>query len=217
MNMKLKWLTLEDIKDQLRLEQDYHDEDKKLKRYGAAAENTILRMCNRTYQDVLEEYGEVPVGLISASLMLVDTNYQYASPTAPQNLSIVPYGSIDILIKPYMRLASYEGGSDMQRVVKGSDVKIEFTADLPDGLKLSDVEFSGKIMNADATDEEKDFQKSDCIMVDEGVSYVVLVGTDELGVGVLTMKLTVQIPDTDYPTGYRREVININPHIQITG
>jgi len=33
----------------------------------------------------------------------------------------------------------------------------------------------------------------------------------------LVMKLTVQIPDTDYTSGYRKEVIRINPHIRITG
>jgi len=31
------------------------------------------------------------------------------------------------------------------------------------------------------------------------------------------LKLTVQIPDTDFASGYRKEIVNINPHIRIKG
>jgi len=36
-------------------------------------------------------------------------------------------------------------------------------------------------------------------------------------VGSYLLKVTVQIPDTDYPSGYRKEVVNINPHISVRG
>ena len=116
-----------------------------------------------------------------------------------------------------MRLASsIGGGEDVQTVTLGSDVKIAFTADLPDDLKLSDIDFTGKVINAD-TNTDVDFTKADCIMVDEGESYVVLVDTEETGVGTLMLKLTIHIPDTDYQRGYRKEVININPKVRVTG
>ena len=54
-------------------------------------------------------------------------------------------------------------------------------------------------------------------MIDDGAAYVVLVDTDYFGVGRLMLRLTVHIPDTDYPSGTRKEVIKINPHMAITG
>lgn len=212
----MKWLTLEKIKQQCRIEADFTMEDTLLTSYGTSAESTILNHLNRTYYDLTEQYGEVPQDIINASLMLVDVWYQHRSPVESLNMSIVPY-TFDLLIKPYMRLAGGVGGEEYQTVTLGSDVKIAFTADLPDGLLLKDIEFSGKVINADEKDKDFDFTKSDCIMLDDGAYYVVLVDTEEMGVGTYMLKLTVQIPDTDYQRGYRKEVVNINPYIRVTG
>jgi uncharacterized phage protein (predicted DNA packaging) len=213
----MKWLTLEKIKQQCRIEQDFTLEDDLLTGYGTSAENTILNHLNRTYYDLLEQYGAVPQDIINASMMLVDVWYQHRSPVEALSLSIVPY-TFDILIKPYMKLVgSIGGGDDYQTVTLGSDVKIEFTADLPDGLLLKDVDFTVKVINMSEKDVDADFVKADCIMTDEGESYVVLVDSEELGIGTLMLRLTVFIPDTDYQSGTRKEVIKINPHIRITG
>ena len=66
----MKWLTLPDIKKQLRV--DFDDEDDVLELYGSSAEDTVLNYLNRTYQDLLENYGEVPAPIRQATLMLVD-------------------------------------------------------------------------------------------------------------------------------------------------
>ena len=105
----LKWLTIERIKQQLRIEMDYHDEDELLSMYGESAEEVLLNHLNRSYEDVMEVYGHVPAPLVHASLMLVDTSYQYRSPVSAQSMPLVPY-TFDILVKPYMRLAY--AGSD---------------------------------------------------------------------------------------------------------
>ena len=211
----MKWLTLEKIKQQCRIEQNFTLEDQLLTNYGTSAESTILNHLNRTYYDLTEQYGEVPQDIINASLMLVDVWYQHRSPVESLNMSIVPY-TFDLLIKPYMKLAGSVGGEEYQYIPKGSDAKIEFTADLPDGLKMSDIEFSGQVINAD-TAVEVAFTKSDCAMVDDGESYVVMVDTDETGIGMLMLRLVVQIPDTDFHRGYRREVVKINPKVIVTG
>lgn len=211
----MKWLTLEKIKQQLRIEQDFTMEDELLTGYGKSAESTILNHLNRTYYDIKEQYGEVPHDIINASLMLVDVWYQHRSPVESVNLSVVPY-AFDLIIKPYMKLSGSVDGEDYQNVTLGSDVKIAFTADLPDGLLLKDIEFSGKVINADTTDK-MDFVKADCAMLEEGSYYVVMVDTETLGIGIYVLKLTVQIPDSDYQRGYRKEVININPKIRVTG
>ena len=83
-------------------------------------------------------------------------------------------------------------------------------------VKKKDIEFSGKVINADTTDK-MDFVKADCAMLEEGSYYVVMVDTETLGIGIYVLKLTVQIPDSDYQRGYRKEVININPKIRVTG
>ena len=212
----MKWLTLDKIKQQLRIEPDFTMEDSLLTSYGEAAEETLLNYLNRPYQDVIDTWGQVPLPLVQASLMLVDVSYQYRSPISVTNISVVPY-TFDILVKPYMRLASAEDNGDVQTVTLGSDVKIAFTAELPDGLLLKDIEFTGKVINADEKDKVLAFTKSECIMLEGGADYVVLVDTETLGIGTYMLRLTVQIPDTDYPIGYRKEVIKINPQVKCEG
>ena len=211
----MKWLTIEDIKKQLRIEPGFTDEDTLLESYGEAAEDTLLNYLNRPYHDIIEHYGKVPMPLVQASLMLVDVSYQHRSPVSVTNISLVPY-TFDLLVKPYMRLTSPDE-SEVQTVTLGSDVKIEFTAELPDDLTLSDVDFSGKVLNADMKDESIEFTKADCIELEGGENYVVMVDSDDLGIGTLMLKLTVMIPDTDYQSGTRKQVVNINPHIKIVG
>lgn len=212
----MKWLTLDKIKQQLRIEPDFTMEDSLLTSYGEAAEETLLNYLNRPYQDVIDTWGQVPLPLVQASLMLVDVSYQYRSPISVTNISLVPY-TFDILVKPYMRLASVEDNGDVQTVTLGSDVKIAFTAELPDGLLLKDIEFTGKVINTDEKDKVIAFTKAECIMLEGGSDYVVLVDTETLGIGTYMLRLTVQVPDTDYPIGYRKEVVKINPQVKCEG
>lgn len=101
----MKWLTLPRIKQQLRIEADFTEEDDLLEMYGESAEEVLLNYLNRSFDDVMEVYGRMPSPLTHAALMLVDTSYQYRSPVSAQSMSLVPY-TFDILVKPYMRLAS---------------------------------------------------------------------------------------------------------------
>ena len=213
----MKWLTLKQIKQQVRLELDFHDEDEKLTDYGESAEDTILKLCQRTYDDFISEYGEIPKPIVEASLMLVVASYEVRSPVTSQQLYTVGYG-FDYRVKPYMRLVSDDGElAEVQTVVLGSDVKIAFTADLPDDLLLKDVNFDVVVYNNNQVDKQKTYHKDECIMLESGSDYVALVDTTLLGIGTYLLKLTVQIPDTDYQSGYRKEVVKINPHIKVTG
>lgn len=210
----MKWLTISDIKKQLRV--DFDDEDDVLELYGSAAEDTVLNYMNRTYQDVLEEYGEVPAAIRQATLMLVDNSYQHRSPAESTQMYYVMYG-FDTLVRPYMRLTS--SGNQSQRISTytiGSQIKILIVASLPDNLTLFDVDFDVVVYNDDKKDQQKKYKKTECILTDES-DYVVLVDSDELGVGTYMVKLTVYIPDTDFPDGRRKEVIRINPNVKVTG
>lgn len=212
----MKWLTLDRIKQQCRIEQDFTEEDSLLEDYGASAEAAILELLNRSYDDLYDVYGHIPAPVVHASLLLVDSSYQHRGKDTVQMLN--DNKTFALLLKPYMRLASAVSDDvEVQVVTLGSDTKIEFTADLPDDLKMSDIDFSGKVINADEKDKELAFTKQDCIMVGDGESYVVLVDTDTLGVGSYVLRLTVLIPDTDYPSGTRKEVIKINPYVKCQG
>lgn len=103
----MKWLTIDYIKQHSRI--DFDCEDALLQLYGEAAEETVLNVINRTYDDVVETFGtkdkKVPAALIQASLLLVDTSYTQRSPVSPQQLYVIPY-SFDMLVKPYMKLTT---------------------------------------------------------------------------------------------------------------
>ncbi len=107
----MKWLTLEEIKQQLRIESDWTDEDALLVRYGNSAEAVVLNLTGRTYDELkaMNPTGEdaIPADLWEATVLLVEVSYQQRSPISSQNLSVVPY-AFDMKIKPYMRLTTKE-------------------------------------------------------------------------------------------------------------
>lgn len=97
----MKYLTLEMIKSHSRIQFDC--EDDLLQLYAESAEDTVLNMLNRSYDDLVTAYGEVPQPVIQATLMLVDNSYINRSPEGPQQMYMVPY-TIDVLLKPYIIL-----------------------------------------------------------------------------------------------------------------
>lgn len=99
----MKWLTLDWIKKHSRI--DFDCEDDLLELYGEDAEDTILNIIRRSYEDLIETYGDVPRPLFVCALMLVEVDYNHRSPDSMNNLYEVPF-AFAMKIKPYMRLAS---------------------------------------------------------------------------------------------------------------
>lgn len=97
----MRWLDLDYIKAHSRI--DYDCEDSLLELYADSAEETVLNLLGRSYESLVEEFGEVPVPVKHASLMLVDLSYKERSAISPQQLYAVPY-TVDVLVKPYMVL-----------------------------------------------------------------------------------------------------------------
>ena len=211
----MKWLTVEYIKKHSRI--DYDCEDDLLQLYGSAAEETVMNILGRDYDDIVANFGTeempIPAAIIQATLILVDTSYMQRTAVSQQQMSAVPY-AFDMLIKPYMRLAMKRGEEMMQTFIFGSDVKILVKAELPNELTLKDVDFTVMAYNTSEVDKKKTYQKSECIETEHG-DYVLLVDSTELGVGSYRCRLTVQIPDTDYTSGYSKEIVNINPHVMV--
>jgi hypothetical protein len=107
----MKWLELEEIKQQLRIEPDYHDEDALLTRYGNSAEAVVLNITGRTIDELkaMNPTGEdeIPADIWEATVMLVTLSYEHRSPVSMQNLYAIPY-AFDMKVKPYMRLTTKE-------------------------------------------------------------------------------------------------------------
>ena len=106
----MNWLTIDLIKQQLRLDDSQAAmEGDLLAMYGESAEAALLQLLRRTAENVVETFGGVPKPLIHAALMLVDIAYQYRSPITPASVNQVGY-TFEILVKPYMRLAGDDDG-----------------------------------------------------------------------------------------------------------
>lgn len=212
----MNWLTLEKIKAQCRIESGFTDEDSLLTSYGNSAESTIMNLLNKSYCDLTEEYGAIPDDIINASLMLVDVWYKHRSPIESVTMSLVPY-TFDILIKPYMRLANSDDNIPLQFSNLGDDEKIVFNVDLPNNMTLVDVDFTGFVFNTFKKDAKVTFNKADCHLCNDGRDYCFMFNSSALGIGRYKMKLDVNIPDTDYPAGYSKKIVKIDPHIYVKG
>ena len=101
----MKYLTFDDIKAQLRLDDEQAAlEQSILTTYGEAAEDAVLNVCNRTITDIYSTYGEVPTGLVVAALLLVDDTYNNRGTISTMSVQHLP--TFDINVKPYMKLTS---------------------------------------------------------------------------------------------------------------
>lgn len=104
----MKYLTFEQIKAQLRLDDEQAELERTLlETYGDAAEDAVLTIIRRPLRNVKQVYGHVPKKLILVTLLLVDEWYQHRASAEPGTLSPVPY-AFDLILKPMMRLAGEE-------------------------------------------------------------------------------------------------------------
>lgn len=97
----MKYLTIDQIKKQLRL--DFDCEDDLLELYGGGAEEAVLYLCNRTYENLVGTYGCVPDAIRQVTLEIVTLSYDQRSPAGRDNLSAVPY-NFDLLVKEFIAL-----------------------------------------------------------------------------------------------------------------
>lgn len=104
----LKWLSIDAIHTHCRI--DFNCEDAELEQMGIAAEQAILDLTRRTYENFIDTYGRIPDPIFNASLLLVQNLYNNRDAgTAQQNYATL-YG-FDFLLKNYMVLT---GGTPLQ-------------------------------------------------------------------------------------------------------
>lgn len=98
-----------------------------------------------------------------------------------------------------------------QNIIKGSEFKINISMDPVDGSSMSDVIFKCTFI---CGDKKLTVDKEDMIPVDDN-NYVVPLNSQKLGVGTITIKYEVDIPDDDFDDGYRHEIAIVNTGISI--
>ena len=100
--MKLKFLTLDYVKQHSRISGDCEDE--LLLLYAKGAENNLLRLLDRSYDELVAMGGGTfPPELMIAGLMLVDVLYSHRAPQEAVKLSDVAY-TFETYAKPFMKL-----------------------------------------------------------------------------------------------------------------
>lgn len=120
----MKYLTFEEIKAQLRLDDNQAElERTRLEGMAMAAEEAVLAIIRRSLTDVILTYNGLPQRLVQVTLLLVDEWYQHRSPIDMGTMSTVPY-AFDFMLKPMMRLS-------------GDDPLPDDESSLPDGTIVS--------------------------------------------------------------------------------
>ena len=112
----MKYLKIDYIKQHSRI--DYDCEDSILELYANGAEDTVLYLLNRTYENLIGTYGKVPPAIMQVTLELVDASYEHRCPASPQNLSMVPY-NFDLLIRNFLCLSGTPLVNERNRILKG--------------------------------------------------------------------------------------------------
>jgi len=104
----MKYLTFEQVKAQLRLDDEQAERERiRLEGMAEAAEDAVLTIIRRPLRNVKQVYGHVPQKLIQVTLLLVDDWYQHRGTVENFSMSAVPY-AFDFMLKPMMRLAGEE-------------------------------------------------------------------------------------------------------------
>jgi hypothetical protein len=100
----MKFLTLQDIKAQARIDPEYTDEDTLLTNYANAAERKIFSDTGYSYEELLARGDDdnFPKELVQAGLMLTCTWYKYRENIEILSMSQVDY-SYNWLISDYVR------------------------------------------------------------------------------------------------------------------
>lgn len=97
----LKWLSIDAIHAHCRI--DFNCEDAELEQYGMAAEQAILDLTRRTYENFIDTYGRIPDPIFNASLLLVQSLYKNRDAEEQRDSKEIAYG-FKFLVKNYMAL-----------------------------------------------------------------------------------------------------------------
>lgn len=102
------WLSMEEILEHCRIDFAYDEEE--LKRDGQAAEQAILDLTRRTYNNFIDTYGRIPQPIVNASLLLTQSLYKNRDAEEQRDSKEIAFG-FAFMVKNYMYLA---GGTPIE-------------------------------------------------------------------------------------------------------
>ena len=104
----LKWLTIDAIHAHCHI--DFNCEDAELMQMGITAEQAILDLTRRTYENFVDTYGRIPDPIFNASLLLVQSLYNNRDAEEQRDSKEIAFG-FSFMVKNYMVLT---GGTPLQ-------------------------------------------------------------------------------------------------------
>lgn len=104
----LRWLSVDAIKTHCRI--DFDCEDAELLQMGIAAEQAILDLTRRTYENFIDTYGRIPDPIFNATLLLTQSLYKNRDAEEQRDSKEIAFG-FSFMVKNYMYLA---GGSPLE-------------------------------------------------------------------------------------------------------
>lgn len=104
----LKWLSVQAIHDHCNI--DFNCEDAELEQMGIAAEQSILDLTRRTYNNFIDVYGRIPDPIFNASLLLVGDLYKNREAEDQRDSNEIAFG-FSFMVKNYMVLT---GGTPLE-------------------------------------------------------------------------------------------------------
>lgn len=99
----LKWLNLDAIHAHCRI--DTNCEDAELEQYGKAAEQAIINVTRRTFENFIDTYGRIPDDIFVATLELVQDQYDNRNSSDSQQRHSAIY-NFEMLVKGYVSIVS---------------------------------------------------------------------------------------------------------------
>ena len=104
----LKWLNLDAIHQHCRI--DFNCEDAELEQMAMTAEQAILDLTRRTFENFIDTYGRIPDPIFNASLLLVQSLYKNRDAEEQRDSNEIAFG-FSFMVKNYMVLT---GGTPLQ-------------------------------------------------------------------------------------------------------
>ena len=104
----LRWLNLDAIHQHCRI--DFNCEDAELVQFGVAAEQAILDLTRRTYENFIDTYGRIPDPIFNATLLLVQSLYKNRDAEEQRDSKEIAFG-FSFMVKNYMVLT---GGTPLE-------------------------------------------------------------------------------------------------------
>jgi hypothetical protein len=104
----LRWLSVQAIHDHCHI--DFNCGDAELEQFGIAAEQAILDLTRRTFENFVDTYGRIPDPIFNATLLLVQSLYKNRDAEEQRESKEIAFG-FAFMVKNYMVLT---GGTPLE-------------------------------------------------------------------------------------------------------